>query len=237
MGTVGASAGRVTNRARNGWCSCVASATLPITDADACPPCSRPPPRLRRRGPRPAEPRRRARGRARRDVRRRRRPRRRLQRCARAAQAASPATPWCSLTAAAAKAPSGGTVLVRGGSYPYTIDGSDRTPNAATVTMKPYPGETRCLRGRPPRRDPSALRGPALLGHDEPRLLRQRPHRVRRQRPDERGEHPWLARHPLRGQPLPRRPGLLHRRLERGRRRARDDRHQASRSAATASSA
>ncbi len=60
-----------------------------------------------------------------------------------AAQAASPATPWCSLTAAAAKAPSGGTVLVRGGSYPYTqIDGSDRTPNAATVTMKPYPGET-----------------------------------------------------------------------------------------------
>jgi hypothetical protein len=49
-----------------------------------------------------------------------------------AAQAASPATPWCSLTSAAAKAPSGGTVLVRGGSYPYTqIDGSDphgRTP-------------------------------------------------------------------------------------------------------------
>jgi Right handed beta helix region len=60
-----------------------------------------------------------------------------------AAQAASPATPWCSLTAAAAKAPSAGTVLVRGGSYPYTqIDGSDRTPNAATITLKPYPGET-----------------------------------------------------------------------------------------------
>jgi hypothetical protein len=61
-----------------------------------------------------------------------------------AAQAASPATPWCSLTAAAAKAPSGGTVLVRGGAYPYTqIDGSDRaTPNAATITLKPYAGET-----------------------------------------------------------------------------------------------
>ena len=60
-----------------------------------------------------------------------------------AAQAASPATPWCSLTAAAAKAPSGGTVLVRAGAYPYTqIDGADRaTPNAATITMKPYAGE------------------------------------------------------------------------------------------------
>jgi hypothetical protein len=46
-----------------------------------------------------------------------------------AAQAASPATPWCSLVTAAAKAPSGSTVLVRAGSYPYTrIDGTGRTP-------------------------------------------------------------------------------------------------------------
>ena len=60
-----------------------------------------------------------------------------------AAQAASPATPWCSLVTAAMKAPSGGTVLVRGGSYPYTrIDGAGRTAATATITMKAYPGET-----------------------------------------------------------------------------------------------
>jgi hypothetical protein len=59
-----------------------------------------------------------------------------------AAQAAAPATPWCSLVAAAAKAPSGSTVLVRAGSYPYTrIDRTGRTPNTAMVTMKAYPGE------------------------------------------------------------------------------------------------
>lgn len=47
-----------------------------------------------------------------------------------------------SLLSAAAKAPSGGTVLVRGGSYPYTrIDGTGRAPNPAMVTMKAYPGE------------------------------------------------------------------------------------------------
>src|SRR3954453_9679986 len=60
-----------------------------------------------------------------------------------AAQAASPATPWCSLVTAAAKAPSGTTVLVRGGSYPYTrIDGTGRPPNTAMVTLAAYPGET-----------------------------------------------------------------------------------------------
>ncbi|MEA2382691.1 MAG: hypothetical protein QOH72_2662 [Solirubrobacteraceae bacterium] len=60
-----------------------------------------------------------------------------------AAQAASPATPWCSLVTAAAKAPSGSTVLVRAASYPYTrIDGTGRTPNTAMVTLKAYPGET-----------------------------------------------------------------------------------------------
>jgi len=60
-----------------------------------------------------------------------------------AAQAASPATPWCSLVTAAMKAPPGGTVLVRGGSYPYTrIDGAGRTAPTATITMKAYPGET-----------------------------------------------------------------------------------------------
>ena len=59
-----------------------------------------------------------------------------------AAQAASPATPWCSLVTAALKAPSGSTVLVRGGSYPYTrIDGAGRTAASATITMKAYPGE------------------------------------------------------------------------------------------------
>ena len=59
-----------------------------------------------------------------------------------AAQAAAPATPWCSLVTAAAKAPSGSTVLVRAGSYPYTrIDGTGRAPNPAMVTMKAYPGE------------------------------------------------------------------------------------------------
>src|SRR5690349_21861217 len=57
-----------------------------------------------------------------------------------AAQAASPSTPWCSLVTAALKAPSGGTVLVRGGSYPYSrIDGAGRTPATATITMKAYP--------------------------------------------------------------------------------------------------
>ena len=60
-----------------------------------------------------------------------------------AAQAASPATPWCSLVTAAMKAPSGSSVLVRGGSYPYTrIDGAGRTAATATITMKAYPGET-----------------------------------------------------------------------------------------------
>lgn len=59
------------------------------------------------------------------------------------ARAASPATPWCSLVTAALKAPSGSTVLVRGGSYPYTrIDGAGRTAASATITMKAYPGET-----------------------------------------------------------------------------------------------
>ena len=60
-----------------------------------------------------------------------------------AAQAASPATPWCSLVTAAMKAPSGSSVLVRGGSYPYTrIDGAGRTPATAMITMAAYPGET-----------------------------------------------------------------------------------------------
>jgi hypothetical protein len=59
------------------------------------------------------------------------------------AQAAAPATPWCSIAAAALKAPSGSTVLVRAGSYPYTrIDGAGRTAATATITVKAYPGET-----------------------------------------------------------------------------------------------
>jgi parallel beta helix pectate lyase-like protein len=59
------------------------------------------------------------------------------------AQAASPTTPWCSIATAAIKAPSGATVLVRAGSYPYTrIDGAGRTPATAPITVKPYPGES-----------------------------------------------------------------------------------------------
>ncbi len=61
-----------------------------------------------------------------------------------AAQAASPATPWCSLATAIDKAPSGSTVLVRQGSYPFArIDGTDfrHARNTATVTLRPFPGE------------------------------------------------------------------------------------------------
>ncbi len=61
-----------------------------------------------------------------------------------AAQAAQPATPLCSLRAAIDKAPSGSTILLRRGTYPFArIDGTDfrHARNTATVTLRPYPGE------------------------------------------------------------------------------------------------
>jgi Right handed beta helix region len=58
-----------------------------------------------------------------------------------AAQASSPATPWCTLDAAFTKTPSGATLYVRRGDYPWR---SIRATSRATdwVTVRPHPGET-----------------------------------------------------------------------------------------------
>jgi hypothetical protein len=54
-----------------------------------------------------------------------------------AARAASPRTPWCSIRRAVAAAPSGSTVLVRGGSYPELVVENDRR-RSRHVTLKRY---------------------------------------------------------------------------------------------------
>jgi hypothetical protein len=60
-------------------------------------------------------------------------------------QAASPATPWCTVERAAEAVGAGGTVFVRGATYPETtITGVAR---GQTVTFKPYQSETPVLDG------------------------------------------------------------------------------------------
>jgi Right handed beta helix region len=61
-------------------------------------------------------------------------------------QAASPATPWCTLGRAVAAAPSGSTVLVRGGSYPELNVAGDRH-RSGMLTLKAHPGESVSLDG------------------------------------------------------------------------------------------
>jgi hypothetical protein len=63
-----------------------------------------------------------------------------------AAQASSTATPWCSLSRAAAAAPEGSVVGVRRGTYPsLSLTGNDA--RSSYVTFRSYPGESVTLEG------------------------------------------------------------------------------------------